>query len=436
MLFFIKRITPLIILFFIYSSSYAAKSEARAWLLNNLQFDLSKISENISPSDGLPGAIIAAKTRSNPNYYYHWVRDAGITIESLLKTYPMLSQSQKNILTKEFADYLSFSSKIQNTYTLSDLGEPKFNVDGSPFNDKWGRPQNDSPAMRAISLIDWANILISEGKISFVKANMYKSQMPALSPIKMDLEYVSHHWSDPSYDLWEEVKGTHFYTLMIERRALIEGADLANKLGDASAAVWYSQQAKEIEHVLQRFWDPEKGYIVETLDIVEGYTYKSSNLDVAVILGLIQGGMDDGFLDWDDPRVLATMKKTIDVFSDLYPINRDVKIPGIAIGRYPEDKYNGANFNGGNPWPLCTLAIAEGLYRYAHVLMIKNQPKKAEQVIAMADQFIERVHYHAYKDGSLSEQMDKNTGFMTSAEDLTWNYAAMLSARDAASKFN
>src|SRR5688500_16671266 len=33
--------------------------------------------------------------------------------------------------------------------SLDFLGEPKFQADGSAFNDPWGRPQNDGPAIRA-----------------------------------------------------------------------------------------------------------------------------------------------------------------------------------------------------------------------------------------------------------------------------------------------
>ncbi len=429
-----KLIYSFILFFFFHTivfAQYLSNSETRVWLNQHLQFDLAKISENVSPNDGLPGAVIAAKTKHDPNYYYHWVRDAGITIDSLIQVYPSLSVDQKKAISTIMFDYLDFSARIQKVNTLSGLGEPKFNVDGTAFNDMWARPQNDGPAMRAISLIDWANILIAEGKESIVKEKLYKAEIPAVSPIKMDLEYVSHHWNDPSYDLWEEVKGTHFYTLMIERRALIQGAKLARYLNDEGAANWYQKQAKAIEDELQNFWDPLKGYFVETPNRVDGLDYKYSNLDVAVILGLLHGGLNDGFLNWDDQRVTSTIEKLIDAFAKLYPINQRKEIPGVAIGRYPEDKYNGYAFTGGNPWPLCTLAIAEALYRYAQVLTNKGEKQKAAEIANYADQFVERVRYHANSDGSLNEQINKNTGYMTSVSDLTWNYAALITARQA-----
>ena len=173
----------------------------------------------------------------------------------------------------------------------------------------------------------------------------------------------------------------------------------------------------------------KQGFIVATLNRVDGLDYKSSNIDTAVILGLIHGDMNDGFFAWNDKRVLATIEKIVIAFSRLYPINHHAEIPGIAIGRYPEDRYAGTNFNGGNPWVLCTLTIADALYHHATLLANKGEKENALAVANRADQFVERVRYHANKDGSLSEQIDKDTGYMVSATDLTWNYGALLTTQ-------
>jgi glucoamylase len=259
-----------LLLYLITPFAHAQSNDStRQWLAATTPFTLSKLHSNISPADGLPGAVIAAKTRYQPNYYYHWVRDAGLTIDAMIDMYShSATAQQKEMIAKNIFEYLGFSSKIQHTQTMTGLGEPKFNVDGTAFNDLWGRPQNDSPALRAISLIHWANVLIKEGKINIVRERMYTADMPADSPIKMDLEYISQHWKDPTYDLWEEVKATHFYTLMVERRALLEGASLAHKLGDQGAADWYYQQGKAIEKVLLQFWNPKQNLIMASFNWV------------------------------------------------------------------------------------------------------------------------------------------------------------------------
>ena len=43
------------------------------WLKQESRIATEKILKNISRDDGLPGAIVAALTRANPNYYYHCV---------------------------------------------------------------------------------------------------------------------------------------------------------------------------------------------------------------------------------------------------------------------------------------------------------------------------------------------------------------------------
>ena len=65
-----------------------------------------------------------------------------------------------------FNQELLFKNKLNGEYLLINVGsnfhqnlsfyinafDIKVNVDGTSFNDEWGRPQNDSPALRAISL--------------------------------------------------------------------------------------------------------------------------------------------------------------------------------------------------------------------------------------------------------------------------------------------
>lgn len=404
------------------------------WLSRETDLSLTHIFNNISPSDALPGAVVAAQTRHNPNYYYHWVRDAGLVIDSLVTTYEQGTHPELNtVIRKKINEYVNFSERIQQTDALAGLGEPKFEVDGTPFQGPWGRPQNDSPALRALSLIHWAKVLQREGQTLQLK-RLYDATMPANSLIKRDLEYISHQWRDSSFDLWEEVRGDHFYTRMVQRRALIEGAHLAEQLNDARAAQWYLQQAGEIEKDLQTYWDADRGYFVETHSGLRGIADKPSNLDTAVVLGLLHGSLNDGFLSFSDPRVLSTLQKLESTFRQIYAVNSDPAAPGVAIGRYPEDKYGGANFEGGNPWPLCTLALAEAYYRAAHELSLRGQGAKAQELVRKGDQFVARVQYHAPADGALNEQIDRNTGYMTSVSDLTWNYAAILTSSLARSQ--
>lgn len=395
------------------------------WLVQQEIISEKKLLQNVSPDGTFPGVVIASPQDSNPNYYRHWVRDAALTMDVVLS----LSVRQKvklQKLNKLMHDFTTFSRKNQLTDSLVDLGEPIFEVNGNVFSGPWGRPQNDGPALRALVLTRWAKQLLQEGNLQYVRTWLYANELPAHTVIKADLEYISHQWHKANFDLWEESKGDHFYTHMVQRKALLEGAELALTLGDQGAAKWYQDQAQKITSELEKYWEPKKQQIVVTRNNSGGIDYKSSQLDMAIILGVLHGNTVQNY-SFSDDRVMKSFNKIVSEFAKLYPINKVQGYPGVALGRYPEDIYAGTDFNGGNPWVLCTLAGAEYLYKRAKQLS-QTRPKVAAQLIAQADQFMARVRLHANADGSLSEQINRHTGFMVSARDLTWSYSAFLTA--------
>jgi glucoamylase len=329
-------------------------------------------------------------------------------------------------------DYARFSRANQLVTTLTGLGEPKFMVNGEAFNGPWARPQTDGPALRASTLIRWAHTLLDRGEAATVRDWLYSSSIPANTVIKADLEYVAGHWQEPTNDLWEEQKADHFYTRMVQWKALAEGAALADRLNDGGAAAWYRLQAQQISESLSAFLG--SGQVNASINWVEGVDFKKSNLDIAVVLAVLH--TNGGPWPLSEPHVRATFDKLVERFAALYSINQRKEAPGTALGRYPEDLYTGADFSGGNPWVLTTLAGAEFNFRLAkaQALLARNQRNQrgaraaALALLRAGDLFLERVKYHASADGSFSEQFDRNTGFMTSARDLTWSYAAFLTA--------
>lgn len=410
----------------------AGNEDLQRWLNTEKHIAVERLMRNISPKDGARGAVIASPSRSNPDYYFHWVRDAALTMDAVITLYQTAARpSLKSTYLQGLFDYAEFSRSNQVASTLTGLGEPKFYVDGAPFDGPWGRPQNDGPALRAIVLTRFANLLLEQGQTDYVRRALYDSAIPSGSVIKADLEFVSHHWRNASFDLWEEVMGDHFFTRMTQRKALIEGAKLARRLGDIGAADWYLRQAYLIQGEMEKFWRPDAGILIATTHYRGGLDYKTSNLDVAVMLGVMHGYAGDGFLSYSDPRVLSTLDRLNQVFARLYPINQRSESLGVAIGRYPEDLYGGTHFNAGNPWVLATLAAAEVSFRAAEEFENIGKRSSAVRLREQGDAFLARVKYHANPDGSLSEQMDRHSGYMTSAHDLTWNYAAFISALHA-----
>ena len=45
--------------------------------------------------------------------------------------------------------------------------------------------------------------------------------------------------------------------------------------------------------------------------------------------------------------------------------------------------------------------------------------------------FLRRTRYHMDAEGSLSEQINRDNGFMQGAHDLTWSYASFFTAAQA-----
>lgn len=448
--------------FVCFSITHLSAGDLNSWLVEQSGFAFDRLKQNISPAGTSKGVVVASPSKKDPDYFYHWVRDAAITMEVVCTRYlRATSSSEKNQLERMLFDFADFSLKNQSVTTPSGgPGEPKFHTDGSSFVGPWGRPQDDGPALRALLFTRFAKILLMEGREDVVRRRLYQAKSDSL--IKFDLEYVAQNWKETSFDLWEEVKGHHFFTAMVQRRALSEGAWLAEKLGDHGAAEWYRKQATQMGTLMTRFWNVGKRQIDATINWDGGVNYKTSGLDSAVVLGVLHGDLGDGLFGVGDDRVMATVNKLESVFEVIYPVNKNGQ-PGIAIGRYPEDRYDGYATHGeGNPWVINTAALAEFYHRlathYLHTQHISvteiNRPffqslgltdlqaeigatrdqKTFKEVISSltekADQFLSRVKYHAADGGVLSEQINRHSGYMQGALDLTWSYGALLSAMD------
>ncbi len=440
-----KTIFSIIVVAFL-PQSFARQRDS--WENRQYQSSYEKLRQNISRSDTPRGFVVASPSKSDPNYYFHWVRDAALVMSALQQTLPF--DQQKPL----FRDYIDLVNNHQQVWKITGQGEPKFNPDGSSYSLPWGRPQNDGPALRVIALTRHALRLIENGGIDYVKSRLYGGKIPANTVIKRDLEYVSHNWTKHDFDLWEEVKGHHFYTRYVQRTALVLGAQLADRLGDHGAAKWYRKQAVELNQALEKHWSAEKNYILTTRNRVGGLPYKHTNLDASVILAVNHASLPGLSFSATDERVIATAWKLIAAFKDIYPINN--RFDGTGIGRYPEDRYFG-----GNPWFLLTAGFAEYFYKLAesyqkdHRLTVSDTSKKffnkflglqfshgvisddlsVTEVISRlkkhGDQFLNRIKRHAGQDGRLDEQFDKYNGFMKSARDLTWSYASFLTAINA-----
>ncbi|KAL2143303.1 hypothetical protein VTI28DRAFT_10610 [Corynascus sepedonium] len=412
---------------------------------------------NIGPdgcavSGAAAGAVIASPSKSDPDYWYTWTRDAGLVLTGIVDS---LAHNYSASLQTNIQNYIIAQAKLQGVGNpsggLSDgagLGEPKFMVDLTEFTGDWGRPQRDGPPLRAIALIRYAKWLVANG---------YKDTANELvwPVIQNDLAYAAQYWNETGFDLWEEVPGSSFFTIASTHRALVEGAALAAQLDTECRAC--ITVAPQVLCFLQTFWNPSGGYVVSNINGGEGRSGKDLNSILASAHTFDPAiGCDSVTFQPCSDKALANHKAYVDSFREIYGINSGIaKGKAVAVGRYSEDVY----YNG-NPWYLANFGAAEQLYDAIYVWKEQGSIEVTDlslpffqdllsdistgtydsssstyqeildAVSAYADGFIDVAAQYTPSDGSLAEQFERDSGNPISAADLTWSYSAFLSATD------
>ncbi|KAK2627684.1 hypothetical protein QTJ16_002330 [Diplocarpon rosae] len=426
--------------------------DLESFVTREREVSLQGVRNNVGPDGSKAvgagaGLVIASPSKVDPPYFYTWTRDSALTMKMIVDEFIF----GKTELQSYIEDYIHAQAVLQTVANPSGtflpaglgLGEPKYQVDGTRFNGAWGRPQRDGPALRAITLITYSNWLVQNGQSNKAKGIIWPI-------IANDLSYVGQYWNSTGFDLWEEVQGSSFFTTQAQHRALVQGATLAKSLNVTCTGC---DQAPEVLCFLQAFWNGK--YIVSNINVNNG----RNGLDGNSILGSINNF--DINADCESPtfqpcnsKSLANFKALIDSFRVAYNINKGTPLnQGVAVGRYPEDVYQG-----GNPWYLITTAAAEFLYDAvaqwkAHNVLHVDESSLAffqdlypavtirrynsgsanspfaqimDAVMAYADSFVAVAQKYTPADGALAEQFNRDTGVPLSAADLTWSYAAFV----------
>ncbi|GAB1313339.1 glycoside hydrolase 15 protein [Madurella fahalii] len=396
------------------------------------------------------GVVVASPSKSDPDYWYTWTRDAGLVFKGVADAF---AHNYSADLQTNIQNYVVSQAKLQGVSNPSGglsnglgLGEAKFMVDLTQFTGEWGRPQRDGPPLRAIALMRYARWLIDNGYESTASDIVWPV-------IKNDLTYVAQYWNETGFDLWEEVPGSSFFTIGSSHRALVEGAALAAQLGTECRAC-----ITVAPHVLcfqQSFWRSQGGYVVSNINGGEYRAGKDANSLLTSIHNFDPAvGCDANTFQPCSDKALSNHKAVVDSFRSIYAVNNGIpQGRAVAVGRYSEDVY----YNG-NPWYLATFAAAEQLYDAIYVWKNTGSititqlslpffrdllPSIAagtyasgsstyqsiiDAVFAYADGFVSIAAEHAHPDGSMPEQFDRNTGQPIAAPDLTWSYSSFLTA--------
>ncbi|KAF8903104.1 glycoside hydrolase family 15 protein [Gymnopilus junonius] len=392
------------------------------------------------------GIVIASPSTTNPNYLFTWTRDSALVFKVVADQF---TTGQDSSLRTHIDQYFTAQQALQQVsnpveqYQLEASQNPNSTLMEQLLRDH-GEDRADGPALRATALITYANWLIANSNTTFVTNSLWPV-------IKLDLDYVSTFWNQSTFDLWEEVDSSSFFTTAVQHRALREGAILASKIGQSSVVSGYTTQAGSILCFLQSYWNPSVGYI--TANTGGGRSGKDANTALASIHTFDPtAGCDAVTFQPCSDKALSSLKVYVDSFRSIYGINSGIASnAAVATGRYPEDVY----FNG-NPWYLATAAVAEQLYDALIVWKQQGSITITSTSLAFFKQFSSSITAGTYassmstytslisgiqtfadgflainakytpSNGGLSEQFDKNSGSPLSAVDLTWSYASAL----------
>jgi glucoamylase len=407
--------------------------------------------QTVTPKKGsIVASPVLAAYDPDPDYFFHWFRDSAVVIDALRLVLADGGVTSASAL-QYFRDFVEFSLSLLTldgsalvkspawrggvkpdfakfVRTDADLGavhgglvsaEARVNPDGTLDISNWARPQHDGPPLRLLAVLRWVRNVNFEPPLGEAVAQL----------LRADIAFTRGRWRIPSFDIWEEEKGDHYYTLRVAAEALEEGARWLETCGDGhrdsnggnvEEARLCRADAQAIMKMLDGYWLEDAGYYRSR--VLEGGARSGKELDIAVVFAAIHGAGDTGAHSVQDPRMQATLERLEALFDAEYPINRNRPAGrGPAMGRYRGDVY----YSGG-AYYFSTLAAAEFCFRAAVGKEAGSRDGRA--FIERGDAFLETVRAFTPPSGDLSEQFDQKTGTQTSARHLAWSYAAFISS--------
>ncbi len=456
---------------------FCVKMMLRAVSATTLIKQRPAVGQTIRPARG---SILASPEMAaydpKPDYFFHWLRNSALVADALREALEDATLEPAGV--GHLVDFVDFSLKISRldgpTFLQQDgypetiepsfrqhvrsraeiaeiigariLGEARHNADGGLDVLKWGRPQNDGPALRALAVM------------RFLALDVFpeRAAEAALTLLRIDLDYTLSHWREPCVDLWEETLGFHYHTRLVQQAALANGATLWAAQADAGRAEACAEAARALLAELDSHFDPQDGVYRGRLAEAGANAPPPRPLDIAVILAAVHAGRLSGTHSVADPKMLATLFALERLFDALYPINRARPVQcAPALGRYASDSY----FSGG-AYYFSTLGAAQFYFLLAQaaaagesisvtqesraslaallqkpaVALAQGALAKelrnalAEAALHRGDMYLETVRRFAPASRELAEQFSQQDGQPTSADNLTWSYACFVTA--------
>ncbi|MCL4221674.1 MAG: glycoside hydrolase family 15 protein [Phycisphaerales bacterium] len=232
-------------------------------------------------------------------------------------------------------------------------------------------------------------------------------------PAEWMLDYRDHHGlPKPSWDLWEERRGVHTFTVAATIGALEAASLFARDFGEPDRASKFKEGAERMRGALRRYlWHEEQQRFARMAIPLEDGTYRldltadSANYALFAFAGL----------EPHDEMVSAEMDR---IRERLWV---QTEVGGFA--RYEHDYYHQVESNDiqrvpGNPWVICTLWQAQYLIARARTM------PELRRALPLLEWTVHRTEL----SGVLAEQFHPYTGKPMSVSPLTWSHATYVIA--------
>ncbi|HKS69713.1 MAG TPA: glycoside hydrolase family 15 protein, partial [Ktedonobacterales bacterium] len=355
------------------------------------------------------GAIIAATDAdvwlfNRDSYAYMWPRDGALVANAL-------SHAGYSDITSAFfhfcAGVMADEGYLLHKYTPAGaLGSS-----WQPWVDDQGKLvlpiQEDETALVVYAL--WQHFTLFH-EVEFVRP-LYRPLVIAAGRFMAGFREPHTGLPAPSWDLWEERRGVHAYTVAATYAGLTAAAHFATAFGETDDAARFTAAAEEIKAAARKYlWSDQVGRFVRMVTVQpDGTVVPDLTID-ASLAGLYQFGMFEVTSD--------EIRATMDAVAGRLTVKSEVG----GVARYENDLYHQVSHDlanvPGNPWFICTCWLAE--YQIAKAQTLDE--------LRAAVPWLAWVAAHALPSGVLAEQIDPYSHAPLSVSPLTWSHAEFVSA--------
>ena len=343
------------------------------------------------------GGVLASSDSSIFNYgkdYYSyiWPRDAAYALTPLLRLgyvseamqyfrYVERAMHPKGYMHQKYQPDGGLGS---SWHPMLQHGKPELNI------------QEDETASTVLLFFELAKICNDKDFIN----DIYKSTITKMLNFMAGYINQSTGLPYPSYDLWEEKFLTTTYSSLLVSKALEIGS-IYHDDTDSSNKPFWTTASEVIRANMAKLFSSDKQYFIKGITPEIAGTYeKDTVIDISTLYALFKYG------DYSKEHmaVVSTARAVEELIAN--------KSPSGGVARYHDDAYMLTKPFPGNPWHVCTLWLAQ-YYIWSGK-------------VSEARQLVDWTGTHSLKNGTMSEQIDPETGAEIGVAPLVWSHAELI----------